>query len=213
MSAAVLALVLISPHVGAYDLVLLAPVYFLLANWLARFRRNRAPNRIGGAVCASFIAPICGGLPAILRMQLTVGTMARARSFVLWHSATIEATGLRLRDGSRVTMTSGWTLTPFTFDRLVVALLFLAIFAIGCLMPAQNDTWWHLRAGQEMWRRHSLLFTETFSFTAAGAPWPNHEWLTQLGFYCSIPLVECRYPTPWQSVTDRPGLGRFHGRS
>jgi hypothetical protein len=75
-SAAVLALVLISPHVGAYDLVLLAPVYFLLSNWLARSADITHRTALAGLLCASFIAPICGGLPAMFRMQLTVGTMA-----------------------------------------------------------------------------------------------------------------------------------------
>ncbi len=75
-SAAVLALVLISPHVGAYDLVLLGPVYFLLSNWLARSADTPHRTALAGLLCASFIAPICGGLPAIFRMQLTVGTMA-----------------------------------------------------------------------------------------------------------------------------------------
>jgi hypothetical protein len=84
-SAAVLALVLISPHVGAYDLVLLAPVYFLLSNWLARSADITHRAALAGLLCASFIAPICGGLPAMFRMQLTVGTMV-GLLFVLWHS-------------------------------------------------------------------------------------------------------------------------------
>jgi hypothetical protein len=71
----------------------------------------------------------------------------------------------------------------FTFDHLAVALLFLAIFAAACLMPAQNDTWWHLRVGQEMWKSRWPLYTDTFSFTVPGAPFRNHEWLTQLAFY------------------------------
>jgi hypothetical protein len=71
----------------------------------------------------------------------------------------------------------------FTFDHLAVTLLFLTIFATACVMPAQNDTWWHLRVGQEIWKAHSPLFTDTLSFTAAGTVWRNHEWLTQLGFY------------------------------
>jgi len=84
-SAAVLALVLISPHVGGYDLVLLAPVYFLLSNWLARSADITHRAALAGLLCASFIAPICGGLPAVFRMQLTVGTMM-GLLFVLWHS-------------------------------------------------------------------------------------------------------------------------------
>ena len=35
-----------------------------------------------------------------------------------------------------------------TFDRFAEALFFIAVGFTACLMPAQNDTWWHLRAGQ-----------------------------------------------------------------
>ena len=71
----------------------------------------------------------------------------------------------------------------FTFERLQAALLFLAIAVAACLMPAQNDTWWQLRAGREMWLAHRVLVTDTFSHTASGAFWPNHEWLSQLLLY------------------------------
>jgi len=70
-----------------------------------------------------------------------------------------------------------------TFDRLRTLLLFLAIAVAAALMPAQADTWWHLRAGQEMWRTHALLTVDTFSHTAAGTYWPNHEWLFEVLLY------------------------------
>ena len=57
-AALVLALVLISPHVGAYDLVLLAPVYFLLANWLARTADASHRGALVGLLSAAFVAPI-----------------------------------------------------------------------------------------------------------------------------------------------------------
>ncbi len=75
------------------------------------------------------------------------------------------------------------SLDRFTFDRLLTTLLFVAIAVAACLMPAQNDTWWQLRAGQEMWRVHGVLLRDTFSHTAYGAFWPNHEWLSQTLFY------------------------------
>jgi len=37
-----------------------------------------------------------------------------------------------------------------SFPALMVALLFGATAATACLMPAQADTYWHLRAGQEL---------------------------------------------------------------
>jgi hypothetical protein len=70
-----------------------------------------------------------------------------------------------------------------TFERLQAALLFLAIGVAACLMPAQNDTWWQLRAGREMWLAHRVLVTDTFSHTVGGAFWPNHEWLSQVVLY------------------------------
>ncbi len=71
----------------------------------------------------------------------------------------------------------------FTFDRLRTTLLFVAIATAGCLMPAQHDTWWLLRAGQDMWATRHVLLTDTYSHTVYGAAWPNHEWLSQLLFY------------------------------
>ena len=48
-----------------------------------------------------------------------------------------------------------------TFNRLAIALLFIAIAAAACLMPAQNDTFWHLRAGFEAWQGGTLLYRDT----------------------------------------------------
>jgi hypothetical protein len=50
-------------------------------------------------------------------------------------------------------------------------------------MPMQNDTWWHLRTGQEMWARRFVMLFDEFSFTAGGAAWFNHEWLSDVIFY------------------------------
>jgi hypothetical protein len=60
---------------------------------------------------------------------------------------------------------------------------FLVVFAAACLMPFQSDTWWHLRAGQEMWSRRFVMLHDEFSFTVAGTYWPNHEWLSEVVFY------------------------------
>jgi len=72
-----------------------------------------------------------------------------------------------------------------TFNRLAIALLFIAIASAACLMPAQNDTFWHLRAGFEAWHGGTPLYRDTFSHTAYGHYWPNHEWLTQVVFYAT----------------------------
>jgi hypothetical protein len=69
-------------------------------------------------------------------------------------------------------------------DRLPPTLAFVVFAAVGLCMPPHNDTWWHLRSGQEMTRVGSVLLTERFSHTAFGTPlFHNHEWLTQLVFF------------------------------
>jgi hypothetical protein len=70
-----------------------------------------------------------------------------------------------------------------TFNRLRAVLLFLAIGLAAALMPAQADTWWHLRAGHDMWQARALITEDTFSHTVAGVYWPNHEWLFEILVY------------------------------
>jgi hypothetical protein len=65
----------------------------------------------------------------------------------------------------------------------MVGLLFVAIAATACLMPAQSDTYWHLRAGQDLWQTLRVPLDDHYSYTAAGRPWPNHEWLWQAVSY------------------------------
>ena len=52
-------------------------------------------------------------------------------------------------------------------------------------MPAQSDTWWQLRAGQDMWQSGRLMLSDEYTHTVAGQRWPNHEWLTQVLFFAA----------------------------
>src|SRR3954465_579840 len=86
------------------------------------------------------------------------------------------------------------TVSGISFNRMIVGLLFGSIFLTACLMPAQSDTYWHLRAGQEIWSAHHVPFVEHWSHTARGSFWPNHEWLWQalsfgLWFAGGMPLL------------------------
>jgi hypothetical protein len=53
--------------------------------------------------------------------------------------------------------------------------VFVGIATLACLSPVQSDTWWLLRAGQEIWLQHHIPLTDSYSHTAAGLYWPNHE--------------------------------------
>jgi hypothetical protein len=73
-------------------------------------------------------------------------------------------------------------MTKLTTRRLLVAVLFVAIFVMVASrgQPADTDTWWHLKSGQLMWQTGQLLKTDPFSHTAAGQPWIDHGWLVQV---------------------------------
>jgi hypothetical protein len=107
----------------------------------------------------------------------------------------------------------------FTFDKLRTTLLFVAIAAAACLMPAQHDTWWLLRAGQDTWAARRVVLTDTYSHTVFGAAWPNHEWLSQLLFYAiyaigGLPLltlacaavVTCAWAIVWRETPGSPKI-------
>jgi len=68
-------------------------------------------------------------------------------------------------------------------ERFATVFLFLVLATVACLMPAQSDTWWQLRTGEDMWRSGHIVLHDELTHTVAGSYWPNHEWLTQLLFY------------------------------
>lgn len=76
----------------------------------------------------------------------------------------------------------GWTRRlrgGLSFGELRATLLTIAVATAACLLPAQSDTYWHLRAGAELFATGRVPLVETYSHTARGLPWPNHEWLWQ----------------------------------
>jgi hypothetical protein len=66
--------------------------------------------------------------------------------------------------------------------------VFAAIATLACLSPAHNDTWWHLRSGQEMARTRQLMFDDRFTFTVRGQFFWN--------------------PAGWRNCSSRPVRGR-----
>jgi hypothetical protein len=80
-SAVVIATILISPHAFGYDLILLAPVYLLLADHLAGEPATDLPpspadSVMAWSLCALFFAPLFTALPAGIRLQFSVTAMA-----------------------------------------------------------------------------------------------------------------------------------------
>jgi hypothetical protein len=79
-------------------------------------------------------------------------------------------------------------------EHLALGLLFVLFSGRALLMPAQDDTFWHLRAGADIWRTGEVALVDRYSFTVFGEPWPDHEWLWQALAYAGeraggMPLV------------------------
>ena len=73
-------------------------------------------------------------------------------------------------------------------ESLFIVVVMLMVFGIATITPTDTDMWWHLRAGDEMWRQGKILLKDTFSYTRTGAPWVNAFWLSDLGLYGLLKL-------------------------
>jgi hypothetical protein len=72
----------------------------------------------------------------------------------------------------------GQTINAFLLAAICGALLFTII-----TQPIDEDTWWHLRAGEVTYLQGRPLTIDVFSYTRFGEPWPAHGWLTELWLY------------------------------
>jgi len=78
---------------------------------------------------------------------------------------------------------------PPGFGKVFSFLAVLAVLLIGLeFMLARKgmgdpDIWWHLRNAEFLFQNHHFPGLDTYSFTVAGQPWMNHEWLAEIPFY------------------------------
>ena len=62
-------------------------------------------------------------------------------------------------------------------------LLAVVVLVVSAKDIAEPDIWWHLQNARHLLATHSFPSTDTYSFTAAGSPWLDHEWLSEIPFY------------------------------
>ena len=79
-------------------------------------------------------------------------------------------------------------LTNLSTHNLLVVIVFIAIFTMAVRVPADSDTWWHLRSGQYILENHTIPTTDPFSHTRAGQLWIDHGWLAQIFWYALYAL-------------------------
>ena len=102
-SALIIAMVLVNPHVNAYDLVLLAPVFLLMSAWLINLTGSVQRPFLSWALGALFISPLLTGLPALVRLQFSVGAMA-VILVVLFQASGVHEDSARVRSLDSATL-------------------------------------------------------------------------------------------------------------
>ncbi len=71
----------------------------------------------------------------------------------------------------------------FPFSIVWFSIVALEISWLAGLSITDTDIWVHLRNAQELLTRHSFLHADLYTFTSAGAPLLDHEWLSELPYY------------------------------
>jgi hypothetical protein len=79
----------------------------------------------------------------------------------------------------------GWTKTATSFLAVLTLTLVGVQYALTMIHSDFNDPdiWWHLRDAQYLIQHHQFIRSDMFSFTVAGHPWVNTEWLSEIPFY------------------------------
>jgi hypothetical protein len=60
---------------------------------------------------------------------------------------------------------------------------FIAVFVLAAPRINEPDIWWHLKNAEHIVQTHSFPSHDQYSFTAAGAGWLDHEWLSEILFF------------------------------
>ncbi len=73
--------------------------------------------------------------------------------------------------------------TAFSFPVALASLLALWVYTRARLTIGDPDLWWHLLSARYLLAHHQFPRFDTYSYTALGRPWINHEWLAELPYY------------------------------
>ncbi|MCX5697554.1 MAG: hypothetical protein NTU54_06290 [Candidatus Omnitrophica bacterium] len=72
---------------------------------------------------------------------------------------------------------------------LILVILCFFLFAFSST-KADPDLWGHLKFGQDIFSSLSVPRYDTYSYSSFGAPWINHEWLSELILYIIFKLAK-----------------------
>jgi len=80
----------------------------------------------------------------------------------------------------------------FSFPSICAMVAVLFIFGLCLHSLPEPDFWWHLRNGQQIVQFHTIPKFDTYTFGAAGAPWLDHEWLSEVCLFLAFKLWALR---------------------
>jgi len=73
--------------------------------------------------------------------------------------------------------------TAFSFLAMLACAMGTMVYVLCRGSIADPDIWWHLNNARYLFTHHSLPNADWLSFTVAGHPWMNHEWLAEIPYY------------------------------
>ena len=71
----------------------------------------------------------------------------------------------------------------FPFHLLLAAVLLIVVYMVGGSGVGDPDIWWHLKNAQYLFNTGKIPSLDMYSYTVAGQPWMNHEWLAEVPYY------------------------------
>ena len=79
----------------------------------------------------------------------------------------------------------GWFRAGTSFLAVLTMVLVGIIYIFALYRPDMNDPdiWWHMRNAQYLLQHHAFPRFDMYSFTVAGHPWINTEWLSEVPYY------------------------------
>ena len=85
----------------------------------------------------------------------------------------------------------GWFRAGTSFLAVLTLVLIGLQFIFSLYRPDMNDPdiWWHMRNAQYLFQHHAFPRQDMYSFTVAGHPWINHEWLSEVPYYLAYRLL------------------------
>jgi hypothetical protein len=97
----------------------------------------------------------------------------------------------RTSQEAAIKLDSFWRVA-FGFPVLLACILAGTVYVFANRSIADPDIWWHLRNAEFLVQNGAMVRHDLYSFTANGAPWINHEWLSELPYYLGWRLMGVR---------------------